>query len=161
MRFTKLTLLAAAFALCSPAAVAQELNTQKTLSLDVALAIAHGALDQCRADGFRITVTIVDGSGLVKVQMHDDGAGPHTMDFSRKKAFSALTFKRTSGETGKAWAAAPPAPLITDAVGTPGGVPIRVGNDVIGAVGVSGAPGGDKDEACSNAGIAKVASKLR
>ena len=161
MRFSKITLPAAAVVLCSSAAVAQELNTQKTLSLDVALAIAHGALDQCRADGFRVTVTVVDGSGMVKVQMHDDGAGPHTMDFSRKKAFSALTFKRTSAETGKAWAAAPPAPLITDAVGTPGGVPIRVGNDFIGAVGVSGAPGGDKDEACSNAGISKVASKLR
>ena len=161
MRFSKITLLAAAVVLCSSAAVAQELNTQKTLSLDVALAIAHGALDQCRADGFRVTVTVVDGSGMVKVQMHDDGAGPHTMDFSRKKAFSALTFKRTSAETGKAWAAAPPAQLITDAVGTPGGVPIRVGNDFIGAVGVSGAPGGDKDEACSNAGISKVASKLR
>jgi len=161
MRFSKLTLLAAAVGLCSSAAFAQELNTQKTLSLDVALAIAHGALDQCRADGFRVTVTIVDGAGMVKVQMHDDGAGPHTMDFSRKKAYSALTFKRTSGETGKAWAAAPPAPLITDAVGTAGGVPIKVGNDVIGAVGVSGAPGGDKDEACSNAGIAKVASKLK
>jgi len=161
MRISKLTLLAAAAALASTVAIAQELNTQKTLSLDVALAIAHGALDQCRADGFRVTVTIVDGSGMVKVQMHDDGAGPHTMDFSRKKAYSALTFKRTSGETGKAWAAAPPAPLITDAVGTAGGVPIKVGNDVIGAVGVSGAPGGDKDEACSNAGIAKVASKLK
>jgi len=161
MRFSQITLLAAAVALCLPAAVAQELNTQKTLSLDVALAIAHGALDQCRTNGYRVTVTIVDGAGMVKVQMHDDGAGPHTMDFSRKKAYSALTFKRTSGETGKAWAAAPPAPLITDAVGTPGGVPIKVGNDVIGAVGVSGAPGGDKDEACSNAGIAKVASKLK
>jgi uncharacterized protein GlcG (DUF336 family) len=161
MRFSKITLLTAVLALGSSAGVAQELNTQKTLSLDVALAIAHGALDQCRADGFRVTVTIVDGAGMVKVQMHDDGAGPHTMDFSRKKAYSALTFKRTSGETGKAWAAAPPAPLITDAVGTAGGVPIKVGNDVIGAVGVSGAPGGDKDEACSNAGIAKVASKLK
>src|SRR5437868_1166483 len=161
MRFPKLALLSAAAALASSAAFAQELITQKVLSLDVANAIAHGALDQCRADGYRVTVTIVDSSGMIKVQMHDDGAGPHTMDFSRKKAFSALTFKRTSAETGKAWAAAPPAPLITDAVGTPGGVPIKAGNDVIGAIGVSGAPGGDKDEACSNAGIAKVASKLR
>jgi uncharacterized protein GlcG (DUF336 family) len=161
MRFPTLALLAAAVALGSPAVSAQELNTQKTLSLDVALAIAHGALDQCRTDGFRVTVTIVDGAGMVKVQMHDDGAGPHTMDFSRKKAYSALTFKRTSADTGKAWAAAPPAPLITDAVGTAGGVPIKAGNDVIGAIGVSGAPGGDKDEVCSNAGIAKVASKLK
>jgi uncharacterized protein GlcG (DUF336 family) len=159
MRFPLSVLLTCA-AVC-PAAFGQELITQKILSLDVALAIAHGALDQCRNDGFRVSVTIVDGAGLVKVQMHDDGAGPHTMDFSRKKAYSAFTFKRTSAATGKAWAEAPPAPLIADAVGTPGGVPIKAGNDVIGAIGVSGAPGGDKDEACSNAGIAKVASKLK
>jgi uncharacterized protein GlcG (DUF336 family) len=159
MRFPLLALLTVV-ALC-PAASAQELITQKVLSLDIALAIAHGALDQCRAGGFHVSVTVVDGAGLVKVQMHDDGAGPHTMDFSRKKAYSAFTFKRTSADTGKAWAAAPPAPLITDAVGTAGGVPIKAGNDVIGAIGVSGAPGGDKDEACSNAGIAKVASKLK
>jgi uncharacterized protein GlcG (DUF336 family) len=159
MRFPVLVLLTCA-AVC-PAAFGQELITQKVLSLDVALAIAHGALDQCRSDGFRVSVTIVDGAGLVKVQMHDDGAGPHTMDFSRKKAYSAFTFKRTSAATGKAWAEAPPAPLIADAVGTAGGVPIKAGNDVIGAIGVSGAPGGDKDEACSNAGIAKVASKLK
>jgi uncharacterized protein GlcG (DUF336 family) len=164
MQRTRFTLLMASLiglALASTSAVAQELINQKTLSLDVALAIAHGALDQCRADGFHVSVTIVDGAGLVKVQMHDDGAGPHTVDFSRKKAYSAFTFKRTSGETGKAWAAAPPAPNIQDAVGTAGGVPIRAGDAVIGAIGVSGAPGGDKDEACSNAGIAKVASKLK
>jgi len=159
MRFPLSVLLTCA-AVC-PAAFGQELITQKVLSLDVALAIAHGALDQCRNDGYRVSVTIVDGAGLVKVQMHDDGAGPHTMDFSRKKAYSAFTFKRTSAATGKAWAEAPPAPLIADAVGTPGGVPIKAGNDVIGAIGVSGAPGGEKDEACSNAGIAKVASKLK
>ncbi len=148
-------------ALAAGTALGQELLTQKVLSLDVALAIAHGALDQCRADGYKVTVTIVDGAGLVKVQMHDDGAGPHTVDFSRKKAYSAFTFKRTSNDTGKAWAAAPPAPNITDAVGTPGGVPIRAGDLVIGAIGVSGAPGGEKDEACANAGIAKVSSKLK
>lgn len=159
MRFP-ITVFLAVAALC-PVAFSQELITQKVLSLDVALAIAHGALDQCRADGYKVSVTIVDGAGLVKVQMHDDGAGPHTMDFSRKKAYSAFTFKRTSADTGKAWAAAPPAPLIADAVGTAGGVPIKAGNDVIGAVGVSGAPGGEKDEACSNAGIAKVAAKLK
>lgn len=164
MRLTHFALVlagAAAFALGSQAALAQELLTQKALSLDVALAIAHGALDQCRAGSYKVSVTIVDGAGQVKVQMHDDGAGPHTVDFSRKKAYSAFTFKRTSGETGKAWAAAPPAPNITDAVGTAGGVPIKAGDLVIGAIGVSGAPGGDKDEACSNAGIAKVASKLK
>ena len=139
----------AVLAFC-PAVFSQELITQKVLSLDVALAIAHGALDQCRADGFHVSVTVVDGAGLVKVQIHDDGAAPHTMDFSRKKAYSAFTFRRTSGDTGKAWALAPPAPLITDAVGTaPVVCRLKAMNDVIGAVGVSGAPGGDKDEVCS------------
>ena len=160
MRFLKFAPLAVA-ALASSTVYAQELVTQKALSLDVALAIAQGALQQCRADGYHVSVTVVDGAGLVKVQMHDEGAGPHTMDFSRKKAYSAFTFKRTSAETGKAWAAAPPPPLIADAVGTAGGIPIKAGNNVIGGIGVSGAPGGDKDEVCSNAGIAKVAGKLK
>jgi uncharacterized protein GlcG (DUF336 family) len=160
MRFTKCALLAA-LALAPAATFAQELLTQKALSLDAAMAIAQGALERCRADGYHVSITIVDGAGLVKLQMHDDGAGPHTVDFSRRKAYSAFTFKRTSGETGKAWAANPPAPNIQDAVGTAGGVPIKAGNDVIGGIGVSGAPGGDKDEACANAGIAKIASKLK
>ena len=83
------------------------------------------------------------------------------MDFSRRKAYTAFTFKRTSDATGKAWIANPPAPNIQDAVGTAGGVPIRAGNEVIGGIGVSGAPGGDRDEACATAGIAKVADKLK
>ena len=140
---------------------AQELIIQKALSLDVAMAIGQGALAQCRADGFKVSVTIVDATGTVKFQLHDDGAGPHTKDFSRRKAYSAFTFKRSSSDTGKAWAAAPPAPNIQDAVGTPGGIPIKAGDVVIGGIGVSGAPGGDKDEVCANAGIAKVAAKLK
>src|SRR5882672_6681476 len=97
----------------------------------------------------------------LKAFVRDDGSGPHTIDFSRKKAFSALTFKRTSGETGKAWAENPPAPNIDGTTGAPGGVPIKAGTQVIGAIGVSGAPGGDKDEACANAGIAKIAAELK
>ena len=160
MRFKHFALAAAAATLAVPA-FAQELITQKALSLDVAMAIGQGALAQCRADGYHVTVTIVDGSGTVKLQLHDDGAAPHTKDFSRRKAYSAFTFRRTSAATGKAWADAPPAPNIQDVVGTPGGVPIKAGDVVIGGIGVSGAPGGDKDEVCANAGIAKVASKLK
>jgi len=163
MRFTKLALLTAGVAglTFSTPAAAQELITQKALSLDVAMAIAQGALAQCRADGYHVTVTIVDGTGTTKLQMQDDGAAPHTKDFSRRKAYSAFTFRRTSAATGKAWADAPPAPNIQDAVGTAGGVPIKAGDAVIGGIGVSGAPGGDKDEACANAGIAKMAAKLK
>ena len=142
-------------------ALPQELISEKALSLDVAQAIAQGALEKCRTDGYRVSVTVLDGDGLLKAFARDDGNGVHTIDFSRRKAYTALTFKRTSAETGKAWAASPPAPNIEGTVGTAGGVPIKAGSEVIGAMGVSGAPGGDKDEACANAGIAKVAAKLK
>jgi uncharacterized protein GlcG (DUF336 family) len=142
-------------------ALAQGLLTQKALSADAAQAIARGALDKCRADGYHVSVTVIDDGNRLKAFVRDDGSGPHTIDFSRKKAYSALTFKRTSGETGKAWAENPPAPNIDGTTGTPGGVPIKAGSQVIGAIGVSGAPGGDKDEACANAGIAKIAAELK
>ena len=142
-------------------AFAQALITQKVLSSDGALAIARGALDKCRADGYKVSVTVIDDGNRLKAFIRDDGSGAHTIDFSRKKAFSALTFKRTSAETGKAWAENPPAPNIDGTTGTAGGVPIKSGNQVIGAVGVSGAPGGEKDEACANAGIAKIAAEIK
>jgi uncharacterized protein GlcG (DUF336 family) len=157
-------LIAAAAALLAGSAItaqAQGLPAQKVLTMDAASAIAHGAVDKCRADGYRVSVTIIDTGGMLKAFMRDDGAGPHTVDFSRRKAYTALTFKRTSAETGKAWIANPPAPNIEGTVGAAGGVPIMAGKDVIGAVGVSGAPGGDKDEACASAGIAKIAELLK
>jgi uncharacterized protein GlcG (DUF336 family) len=161
-RFAALAVVCVSLLAASPSrALAQELVNQKALSLDVAQAIAQGAIEKCRADGYRVSVTVLDGDGLLKGFLRDDGNGVHTIDFSRRKAYSAVTFKRTSAETGRTWAANPPAPNIEGTVGTPGGVPIKAGNEVIGAVGVSGAPAGDKDEACANAGIAKVAAKLK
>ena len=140
---------------------AQVLINQKALSLDAAQAVAQGALESCRATGYHVSVSIVDGNGMLKAFVRDDGTGPHTVDLSRRKSYTALTFKRTTAETGKAWAAQTPPHNIEGTVGLGGGVPIRAGNEVIGAIGVSGAPGGDKDEACANAGIAKIADKLK
>jgi uncharacterized protein GlcG (DUF336 family) len=77
------------------------------------------------------------------VQIRGDATGPNTFEHAQRKAHTALTFKRTSAETAKAWVASTtPVPVIEGTVGAAGGVPIRVGNDVIGAIGVSGAPGG-------------------
>ena len=146
----------------APFCWAQTLINQKTLSVEAALSVANGALNKCRGDGFRISLTVLDASGLVKVQVRGDGTGPHTLEHSRRKAYTALTFKRTSAETAKAWAsAATPPPAIEGTVGAAGGVPIKAGNEVIGAIGVSGAPGGEKDEACADAGIAKIADLLK
>jgi uncharacterized protein GlcG (DUF336 family) len=154
---TSAVLLAAS----SSALLGQEIITQKALSLDAAQAVAQGALEKCRADGYRVTVTVIDGGGTTKAFLHDDGAGLHTIGVSREKAYTALTFKRTSAETGKAWAANPPAPNIEGTVGRAGGVPIKAGDEVIGAIGVSGSPGGEKDEVCAFAGVAKIASQLK
>jgi len=124
--------------------------------------VANGALDKCHADGYRVSLTVLDASGLVKIQVRGDGTGPHTLEHSRRKAYTALTFKRTSGETAAAWAkATTPPPVIEGTVAAQGGVPIKSGTEVIGAIGVSGAPGGEKDEACAAAGIAKIAELLK
>jgi uncharacterized protein GlcG (DUF336 family) len=141
---------------------AQALLTQKALSVEAALTVAHGALDTCHGEGYRVSLTVLDASGLVKIQVRGDGTGPHTLEHSRRKAYTALTFKRTSGETAKAWAsAATPPPMIEGTVAAQGGVPIKAGTEVIGAIGVSGAPGGEKDEACAVAGIAKISDLLK
>jgi uncharacterized protein GlcG (DUF336 family) len=157
------TIVAAA----SGQSAAQGLLTQKVLSLEMAQAIVQGTVERCRADGFSVSVSVIDGSGLLKAFVRDDGInGPHTIDLSRRKAYTALTFASrwaTSLEAAKAWKSSlgSPMPNVEGTTGLGGGVPIKVGNVTIGAVGVSGAVGGDKDEACANAGIAKVAHLLK
>jgi len=146
--------------------LAQGLITQKAIPLEMAQTIAQGAVEKCRADGFHVSVTIIDASGLLKVFLRDEGTGPHTIDLSRRKAFTALTFAsrwKTSGEAAKAWGSTlgSPMPNIEGTAGVAGGVPIKAGTETIGAIGVSGAVGGDKDEACAMFGISKVADKLK
>ena len=165
-RFVILAAAAGLLALGAPTASAQGLVTQKAISLEMAQAIIQGTIERCRADGFRVSVTVLDGSGLLKAFLRDEGSAPHTIDLSRRKAYTALTFAsrwKTSLEAAKAWNSTlgSPMPNIEGTAGVGGGVPIRLGNDAIGAVGVSGAVGGDKDEVCANAGIAKVADKLK
>lgn len=145
----------------SMTALSQELLTQKVISMDIAQTMAQTAVMQCRADGYRVSATILDNGGHLKVMIRDDGAGLGTIDISQRKAYSALIFRRTSGETAKAFGAMSPPPNVPGTVMLAGGVPVKVGSETIGAIGVSGAPGGDKDEACANAALAKVADKLK
>jgi uncharacterized protein GlcG (DUF336 family) len=145
-------------------AAAQEVLTEKALSLDMAHAIAQGALEKCRADGYHVSVTVLDRNGLVKAASRDDGAGPHTIVTSRRKAFTSVTFRQPSADWAKRVLTDPAVAGLKDTEGTialGGGLPIKAGNEVIGAIGVSGAPGGEKDEACANAGIQKIADKLK
>ncbi|MGA8380250.1 MAG: heme-binding protein [Stellaceae bacterium] len=140
------------------------LVNEKTLSLDLARGIAQAALAKCRADGNHVSVTVLDRDGLVKIAFRDDGAGPHTLFTSRRKAFTALTFKQPSGQWAHRVLSEPAVAGLKDTAGTialAGGMPVRAGSEVVGAIGVSGSPGGDKDEACANAGIAQFADKLK
>jgi len=129
----------------------------------LSMAIMQGALDQCAKDGYKVSVVIVDKGGNVAASVRGDGTGPHTMDFARMKAYTARTRNQTSLATMKQMEDPAMGFLrqIPNVVGVGGGVPIHAGNEVIGGVGVSGAPGGEKDEVCANAGLAKVADALK
>src|SRR5580692_3781472 len=159
MKLTTLAVLAAAA--FSTSAFAQ-LPPSKILTLDVAQAIAQEAMAKCRADGYKVTVLVVDALNATKAMLRDDGATASTTEVARMKATATMLYNRPSGSATPppAGTAAPPA-TIPGTINAQGGVPIKVGDATIGAVAVSGAPGGDKDAACANAGIAKAADKLK
>jgi uncharacterized protein GlcG (DUF336 family) len=156
-----LTAIAAVAMLSSPAG-AQGVVSHKTLSLELAQEIANAAIAQCRSMGYKISVTVLDDEGLPIVMLHDDGAGLNTREGSDRKAYTAVAFHQPSAAFVKRMKDRP------DTAGSiqyhrvlalAGGLPIKVGNDVVGAVGVSGTPG--KDDVCSQAGIDKVANQLK
>ena len=163
MRSVKLALLASISVFAAAPALAQAPQTEKNISMGLALAIIQGTLEQCTKDGYKVSITIVDKGGNVAAQIRGDGTSPHTMEFSRLKAYTARIRNQTSLQTMKELEDPARAPLrqIPGLVGVGGGVPIRAGTEVIGGVGVSGAPGGEKDEACANAGLAKVEAALK
>ena len=165
MRSAKLALLASVSMFVAAPALAQapQVQVEKNISMAMSLAIIEGAIEQCTKDGYKVSVTIVDKGGNVAAQLRGDGTSPHTMEFSRLKAYTARVRNQTSLQTMKM--IEDPATSfikqIPGVVGVGGGVPIRAGTEVIGGVGVSGAPGGEKDEVCANAGIAKVEAALK
>jgi uncharacterized protein GlcG (DUF336 family) len=139
-----------------------QLLERKDMSYPMALAIAQGALDDCKAKGYPVSVVVVDRGGANMVALRADGAGPHTMENARRKAYTALTFKMTTEEFAKAMESNPvrrQQATLPGVIGIPGGVPVNVGKDVIAGVGLSGSPG--VDEPCVRAGLAKVADQLK
>src|SRR5271169_4182072 len=152
---------AVAAVLSSPVG-AQGLVTQKNIPLAMALTIANAALEQCQSMGFKFAVTVVDRGGLAIVMLRGDGAGLHTPEGSDRKAYTARTFSQPSAAFTKRVLDDPNSVgsrQYTRVLALAGGLPIKVGDDVVGAVGVSGSPG--KDDVCSQAGIDKVADQLK
>lgn len=153
--------LLSGLALAAPASAQMAV---KDISLKAAQELANATLEDCTKKGFRVAVTVVDRDGRVKLIIRGDGTGPHTLSTSRRKAFTALTFKATTIATVERVAKNPGAANLKDISGVlllGGGVPIKIGSEVVGAVGVSGAPGGDKDEACAMVGLKKIEGMLR
>ena len=147
-------------------AAAQGLVTQKALSMEMAQMIVQGTIERCRADGFRASVAVIDAGGHLKAFARDEGTGLHTIDLSQRKAYTALTFATRFASslefaTARGSTLGSAASNVEGTVGVGGGVPIKVGDVAIGAVGVSGAVGGDKDEICAKAGIEKIAHLLK
>ena len=161
MKLTKLALLAAAAAALSTNAFGQ-LPASRILTLDVAQTIALEAMAKCRADGYKVTVLVVDGLNATKAMLRDDGATASTTEVAKMKATATMLYNRPSGPAQPLppGTTAPPA-TIPGTINAQGAVPIKVGDVTIGAVAVSGAPGGDKDAACANAALAKVADRLK
>jgi uncharacterized protein GlcG (DUF336 family) len=163
MRLASVALLASVSVLVAGPALAQAPQIEKNVSMVMAMAVMQGALDQCTKDGYKVSVVIVDKGGNVAASVRGDGTSPHTMELARMKAYTARTRNQTSQQTMKQMEDPAFAFLrqIPNVVGIGGGVPIKAGAETIGGVGVSGAPGGEKDEVCANAGIAKVEAALK
>ena len=164
MKFT--LKLATTTLLCGMAtlSLADGARSEKNMSLALANQLASAAVAACQANGYAVAATVVDRAGGVRAVQRADNAGPHTLSASQQKAFTSASAKNT---TLAIMEGAQKNPAAANLVNIPGylllggGVPVKVGNEVIGAVGVGGAPGGHLDEQCAVAGIAKVADLLK
>jgi uncharacterized protein GlcG (DUF336 family) len=140
-----------------------QLLTHRDLSYSTAKTIAETAVESCTAKGFRVSAVVVNRAGEVIVALHGDDAGPHTMENARRKAYTALSFRTSTAEYAKRFASDDPVVrqqvTLPHVIAIPGGLPVKVGDDVIGGVGVSGSPG--VDEPCVQAGLDKVADQLK
>lgn len=144
-------------------AQSQAVRTERNITFNGAMELATTALEACRKQGFNVTITVLDKNGRTKVILSDDASNPHTVENSMRKAYTSVTFRVPSGDYGKRFISNPQGvgALHLDRITTlEGALPIRAGNDIVGAIGISGAPGGDKDAACAQVGLDRIAKGL-
>jgi uncharacterized protein GlcG (DUF336 family) len=137
--------------------------TFKSMNVDLALALARAALTDCQKQGFQVTVAVVDRFGVTQVLLRDRFAGAHTVPTATGKAWTAVSFRTNTSELVTATAPGSPQAGVRNLPGATiiaGGVMVEAAGSLVGAIGVSGAPGGDNDEACAKAGIAAIRDKL-
>ncbi|UWM65997.1 heme-binding protein [Enterobacter sp. CP102] len=153
----KKLMMVAAFIAGSVSLTAQaDVLAQKNISLAQANALATSAIQACMAKNYQVTVTVVDRAGVIKAVQRTDNAGPHTVKASEMKAYTSLSTKNASGKVMEAAQSNAGAQNMRDVPGfllLAGGLPLKEGDEVIGAIGIGGAPGGHLDEACAQQAI--------
>jgi uncharacterized protein GlcG (DUF336 family) len=162
--FARLALLAACVAAPITHAQAQAVRTERNMTLELANQIAAAGVAACAANNYSVTVTVVDRAGGVRAVQRHDNAGPHTLAASHDKAFTSASAKNTTLAMMEGAQKNPGAANLVHIPGfllLGGGVPVKAGNEVIGAVGIGGAPGGHLDEQCAMAALDKVKDLLK
>ncbi len=150
-------------ALFAQGALAADVITTHRLSAALANEAVGAAVAACAKDGYAETAVVVDADGVRQAELRGDGAGIHTLDSANDKAYTSLTFKTDTGalvERAKTSTIGTLTARLPHLLLFQGGVVIKVGDEVVGAIGASGAPGGQLDENCARAGIAAIASRL-
>jgi uncharacterized protein GlcG (DUF336 family) len=159
-RLAGLTLIVLALA---PSLAGAQVLMQRDVSLKMALAIAEAAVAECEKAGNDVSVAVVDRAGRLRVFLQGDRAAPHNIELAQRKAYTARTFGRSSAEWSDRTAAGSELAAqrqLEHVIALRGGIPIKVGDETIGAVGVSGSTS-TGDEACAAAGVQKVADQLK
>lgn len=142
-------------------AYAKDIVTQQTVSLELARDLAQAAIDSCRASGFQVSAVVVNRAGDAQVVLRDSGASRYTMQIAQQKAEAVILSGVASSEFRKNRAdIRPEMNHVKGILMLEGGVPIRSAGTLLGALGMSGAPGGDKDEACAIQAVQKHADRL-
>ena len=153
---TTILCMAVAFLFASRAG-ADELPKESLLPLSLATKAVQAALEACKKDGYRVSVSIVDRSGVLRAMGRADGAGSHTVDSSRKKAYTAASLRRPTTELAELITKVPTLQALREMnpeiLILGGGLPIEISGDVVGGIGVGGAPGAHLDDACAQAGL--------
>lgn len=138
-------------------ALADDLPREAVLPFGMANKAVQAALEACKKDGYRVSVSVVDRAGVLRAMGRADGAGPHTVDSSRKKAYTAASVRRPTTELAELINKTPTLQALRDInneiVIVGGGLPIEIGGEVVGGIGVGGAPGAHLDDACAQDGL--------
>lgn len=158
------TVLSVAALTASAQTPAPAVRSEKNISLALANEIAAASVAACAANGYAVSATVVDRAGIVRAVQRADGAGPHTLSASERKAWTSASAKAptlTMMENAQKNPGAANLVHIPGFLLLGGGVPVKAGNEVIGAVGVGGAPGGNLDDQCANAALEKIKAQLQ